>query len=175
MRSTILELGPIKENEWWSGSSSAGHAPRRLRVRCLCSDQANDGELLETRPFAVQHCSQLFSGSFSQLLGGSGDPVSDRVRSFKLFRRKLNKPENIGFNELVVRPERYVEVMGDELTQADDIGAQYRLRFHSRRVTAPVAGGETAGTVNRFAEIQMKSALMALDHSGHLRDECSII
>lgn len=72
-------------------------------------DQADDGEVLSTGTFVLQPRSYVIVGSLGQLTGSSGGPISDKVRSFELFRRNLHEPEVITFDELVARAEWHVE------------------------------------------------------------------
>lgn len=72
-------------------------------------DQAADGELLGTGTFLLQPRSYVIVGSLDQLTGGGGGPIPDKVRSFELFRRNLQQPEVITFDELVARAEWHIE------------------------------------------------------------------
>ena len=51
----------------------------------------------------------MIVGSLDQLTGDGGGPIPDKVRSFELFRRNLQEPEIITFDELVARAEWHVE------------------------------------------------------------------
>jgi hypothetical protein len=73
-------------------------------------DQSAQGELLPTGTFLLQPKSFVIVGSLGELTGGRGGPVSEKVRSFELFRRNLHEPEVITFDELVARAEWHVEV-----------------------------------------------------------------
>lgn len=77
-------------------------------------DQSDDGELLSTGTFILQPRSFVVVGSLEQLTGASGGPISDKVRSFELFRRNLHEPEVITFDELVARAEWHVEAATQE-------------------------------------------------------------
>lgn len=68
-------------------------------------DQSAEGELLEGGTFLLHPPSYLIIGSLTQLTGQQGGPVSNKVRSFELFRRSLQYPEIITFDELVARAE----------------------------------------------------------------------
>ena len=72
-------------------------------------DQADDGELLGTGTFILRPRSYVIVGSLDQLTGDGGGPVPDKVRSFELFRRNLDEPEVVTFDELVARAEWHVE------------------------------------------------------------------
>lgn len=87
-------------------------------------DQAEDGELLDTGTFLLHPRSFLVVGSLDQLTGSRGGPLPDKVRSFELFRRSLQEPEVITFDELVTRAEWHIEAAaagatGDEETATD--------------------------------------------------------
>jgi AcrR family transcriptional regulator len=84
-------------------------------------DQSDAGELLPAGTFLVQPKSFVIAGSLDQLTGPSGGPLRDKVRSFELFRRNLNEPEILTFDELVARAEWHVEV-ASETSEADESG-----------------------------------------------------
>jgi len=77
-------------------------------------DQADDGEVLSTGTFVLKPRSYVIVGSLDQMTGASGGPVPDKVRSFELFRRNLQEPEVITFDELVARAEWHVEAAAHE-------------------------------------------------------------
>ncbi len=68
-------------------------------------DTSPEGEMLSTGAFLLRPRSFVVVGSQSELTGSGGGPLADRVRSFELFRRNLNEPEVITFDELVARAE----------------------------------------------------------------------
>ncbi|GGR57832.1 hypothetical protein J2S40_003398 [Nocardioides luteus] len=72
-------------------------------------DQTDEGELLTSGTFLVRPRCFVIVGLLDQLTGASGGPVRDKVRSFELFRRNLNEPEVLTFDELVARAEWHVE------------------------------------------------------------------
>jgi len=72
-------------------------------------DQSPEGEVLPTGTFLLQPRSFVIVGSLDQLTGANGGPISDKVRSFELFRRNLHEPEVITVGELVARAEWHVE------------------------------------------------------------------
>lgn len=86
-------------------------------------DQSSGGELLPTGTFLLQPKSFVILGSLDQLTGSIGGAISDKVRSFELFRRSLHDPEVITFDELVARAEWHVEAAASETADAD-VGAQ---------------------------------------------------
>ena len=73
-------------------------------------DQSQDGELLPTGTFLLRPKSFVIVGSLTQLTGSTGGPIGDKVRSFELFRRNLQEPDTLTFDELVARAEWHVEV-----------------------------------------------------------------
>lgn len=73
-------------------------------------DQLGDGELLPTGTFLLHPKSYVIVGTLAQLTGTHGGAIGDKVRSFELFRRNLNQPEVITFDELVARAEWHVDV-----------------------------------------------------------------
>lgn len=73
-------------------------------------DQAETGELLPSGTFLLQPRSYVIGGSLVELIGRSGGALRDHVRSFELFRRNLQAPEVLTFDELVARAEWHVEL-----------------------------------------------------------------
>ena len=82
-------------------------------------DQSSEGELLPTGTFLLQPKSFAILGSLDQLTGSIGGAISDKVRSFELFRRSLHDPEVITFDELVARAEWHVEAAASDTASAD--------------------------------------------------------
>jgi hypothetical protein len=81
-------------------------------------DQSAEGELLGSGTFLLRPRSIVVVGSLAQLVGPSGGALRDRVRSFELFRRNLQEPEIMTFDELVARAEWHVDLAAG-LTGAD--------------------------------------------------------
>lgn len=72
-------------------------------------DQSEMGELLGSGAFLLRPRSIVVVGSLTELVGPSGGALRDRVRSFELFRRNLQEPEIMTFDELVARAEWHVQ------------------------------------------------------------------
>lgn len=72
-------------------------------------DTSPDGEVLPSGTFLLRPRSFLIVGTLSQLVGPAGGAISDKFRSFELFRRNLQEPEVITFDELTARAEWHVE------------------------------------------------------------------
>lgn len=72
-------------------------------------DQDADGSLLGTGTFILRPRCFVLVGCLDQLQGTSGRAIPDKVRSFELFRRNLQEPEIITFDELLARAEWHVE------------------------------------------------------------------
>lgn len=83
-------------------------------------DQADDGSLLSTGTFLLRPRSFVVVGCLDQLTGEGGGPIPDKVRSFELFRRNLQEPEVITFDELLARAEWHVEQAEREAEEDDD-------------------------------------------------------
>ena len=82
-----------------------------LAVRSLgdyLPGQGQDGEMLASGTFLLRPRSFVIVGSLAELTGAQGGPISDKVRSFELFRRNLQEPEVITFDELLARAEWHV-------------------------------------------------------------------
>lgn len=68
--------------------------------------RAPDGaELPDDVTFLTQPRSFLVVGHLRQLLGKGGGPHPERIRSFELFRRNLQAPEIVTFDELLARAQ----------------------------------------------------------------------
>ncbi|WP_022923619.1 Shedu immune nuclease family protein [Serinicoccus marinus] len=83
-------------------------------------DHDAEGAMLPSGTFLLRPRSFVIAGSMKQLLGSSGGPIPDKVRSFELFRRNLQEPEVITFDELLARAEWHVQV-AEELSNADEV------------------------------------------------------
>ena len=81
-------------------------------------DQSQQGELLGSGAFLLRPRSIVVVGSLAELVGPSGGALRDRVRSFELFRRNIQEPEIMTFDELVARAEWHVQSATD-LAAAD--------------------------------------------------------
>ena len=89
----------------------------RTAVRDLgeyVEDRADDGSRNGTGTFIVHPRSFLVVGSLSQLQGSAGGPIDDKVHSFEGFRRSLQEPEIITFDELLARAEWHVRFAEEE-------------------------------------------------------------
>lgn len=71
-------------------------------------DQSPEGEWLPNGTFLLRPRSFVIAGSLRELVGPEGGPVVDKVRSFELFRRHLQEPEVLTFDELLARAEWHV-------------------------------------------------------------------
>ncbi|CCK59088.1 Conserved protein of unknown function [Mycobacterium canettii CIPT 140070010] len=73
-------------------------------------DTSAEGELLPSGTFLLRPRSFVIAGTLAQLAGQAGGAVTDKFRSFELFRRNLHEPEVITFDELVARAEWHIKV-----------------------------------------------------------------
>lgn len=79
------------------------------------SDLAPDGsEIPGEYTYLLRPRSFLVVGRLSDLVGERGGPHADKVRSFELFRRHLQEPEILTFDELLARAEWVVDMVADE-------------------------------------------------------------
>lgn len=69
---------------------------------------SDQGELLASGAFLLKPRSFVVIGSLSQLTGDAGGAMRDRFRSFELFRRNLQDPEVVTFDEVLARAEWHV-------------------------------------------------------------------
>jgi hypothetical protein len=76
-------------------------------------DQSPTGELRSSGAFLLQPRSFVICGSLAELVGPSGGALRDQVRSFELFRRNLQAPEVLTFDELVARAEWHVQLASE--------------------------------------------------------------
>lgn len=68
--------------------------------------KSSDGtDLLGEYGYAVRPKSFLLVGSLDQLKGEGGGHNADMVRSFELFRRQLQEPEVLTYDELLARAD----------------------------------------------------------------------
>lgn len=94
----------------------------RMAVRDLgeyIEDRAHDGARTGTGTFITQPRAFLIVGQLSQLQGDSGGANDDKVHSFELFRRNLNHPEIITFDELLARAEWHITLAKEQMEEAD--------------------------------------------------------
>lgn len=83
-------------------------------------DQGDDGSMLGSGTFILRPRCFVIVGSLTELTGEQGGPVPDKVRSFELFRRNLQEPEVITFDELLARAEWHVKLAETQAIDADD-------------------------------------------------------
>lgn len=94
------------------------HAVQRLSE--YLPDHGTDGAMLPSGTFLLRPRSFVIVGSLAELTGTQGGPIHDKVRSFELFRRNLQEPDVITFDELLARAEWHVEVTGEQ-SGIDDV------------------------------------------------------
>jgi hypothetical protein len=81
-----------------------------LEVGERIADRAGDGsEIPGEFTYLLRPRSFLVIGRLDELVGEAGGVHNDRVRSFELFRRHLQEPEVVTFDELLARAEWVVE------------------------------------------------------------------
>ncbi|WP_219905273.1 Shedu immune nuclease family protein [Actinopolyspora mortivallis] len=72
-------------------------------------DTSEDGEQLPSGTFTIRPRSFVIAGTLEELTGATGRPIPEKFRSFEMFRRNLQAPEVVTFDELVARAEWHVE------------------------------------------------------------------
>ncbi|MEU0236498.1 Shedu immune nuclease family protein [Nocardiopsis sp. NPDC006198] len=82
-------------------------------------DTSDEGEMLPSGTFLLRPRSFVIAGTLDQLTGSAGGVVSDKFRSFEMFRRNLHDPEVITFDELVARAEWHVEMSARFVESSD--------------------------------------------------------
>lgn len=99
-----------------AGGVAQVHATVRRAVETIGArvhGRSTDGaEMPNDVTFLTQPRSFLVAGHLGQLLGEKGGPHPERIRSFELFRRNLDAPEIVTFDELLARAEWVVETDG---------------------------------------------------------------
>ena len=85
----------------------------------LLQDTSEDGALLGTTTFVLRPRSFVIAGHSDELTGDGGGPIPDKVRSFELFRRNLQEPEVLTFDELLARVEWHVALAAQEASIED--------------------------------------------------------
>lgn len=76
-----------------------------LNLDDYLQDSSPEGELLASGAFLLRPRSFVIAGTLAQLTGPGGGALRDRFRSFELFRRNLQEPEVVTFDELLARAE----------------------------------------------------------------------
>jgi len=83
-------------------------------------DHGTDGAMLTSGTFLLRPRSFVIVGCLAELTGTQGGPIPDKVRSFELFRRNLQEPDVITFDELLARAQWHVEVAEEQSGLDDD-------------------------------------------------------
>jgi hypothetical protein len=79
----------------------------------LAGTAADGSDIPEDITFLTRPRSYLVIGRLDQLLGEGRGPHKPKIRSFELFRRNLDEPEVVTFDELLARAEWVVDVEGE--------------------------------------------------------------
>jgi hypothetical protein len=116
-KTSLLEARPYRAGCWAPSGQLAGgvaqahqtvdRAVRQLGERLVRRDEEG-AELPGEEAFLVRPRSFLIVGDLGQLRGERGGVNPDKYRSFELFRRHLEEPEVITFDELLARAEWHV-------------------------------------------------------------------
>lgn len=77
-------------------------------------DVAEDGSRTGEATYLLRPRSFLVAGTLDQLRGSQGGVHEDKNRSFEIFRRNLNEPEVLTFDEVLARAEWQVELAATE-------------------------------------------------------------
>lgn len=117
-------LGPEYRSGCWSPSTElAGGLAQvqgtvhraTLGIGERLADLSSDGsEVPGEYTYLLRPRSFLVVGRLSDLVGEQGGPHGDKVRSFELFRRHLQEPEILTFDELLARAEWVVDTAANE-------------------------------------------------------------
>lgn len=87
----------------------------------LASRDGDGAEIPGDVTYLVRPRSVLVVGELSELQGALGGDHPDKIRSFELYRRGLQEPEVVTFDELLARAEWVVEAAAEEAEdRADD-------------------------------------------------------
>lgn len=82
-------------------------------------DRDSEDAIMPTGTYLLKPRSFVIVGSLEQLTGDSGGSIPNKVRSFELFRRNIQEPEIITFDELLARAEWHVQA-AEERTGVED-------------------------------------------------------
>lgn len=121
-RTDLLAGTAYRSGAWGPSKEMAGAVVQvqqtvRLAVRELgdyIEDRADDGSRTGSGTFITQPRAYLIVGCLSQLEGTGGGAVDDKVHSFELFRRNLQHPEVVTFDELLARAEWHIELAEEQ-------------------------------------------------------------
>jgi hypothetical protein len=113
---------------WCPSSDVAGavtQAQQTVHLACrdlgeYLQDTSPEGELLQSGTFLLRPRSFVIVGTLKQLTGSIGGAHPDKFRSFELFRRNLQEPEVVTFDELLARAEWHVESAAQASARIDD-------------------------------------------------------
>lgn len=83
------------------------------------ADQTPDGEKLQSGTYLLKPRSYVIIGSLTQLTGNKNGVKEDKYKSFEIFRRNIQEPEVITFDELLARAEWHVK-LSEEHSKLDD-------------------------------------------------------
>lgn len=86
----------------------------------LASRDTDGSEMPGDVTYLVRPRSVLVVGELPELQGTGGGDHPDKIRSFELFRRGLNEPEIVTFDELLARAEWVVEAAAEEIAEEPD-------------------------------------------------------
>jgi hypothetical protein len=111
---TALLDGEYRPGAWMVSEEVAGgvaqvqatvkRAVEEIGAR-IATRAADGAEVPNDWTFLTQPRSFLVVGHLGQLLGKGGGPHPERIRSFELFRRNLDMPEIVTFDELLARAD----------------------------------------------------------------------
>lgn len=122
----LLETSAYRAGCWGPSKELSGAIVQVQQTAHLASrdlgdylqDKSEDGELLPSGTFLLRPRTFVVIGTLSQLNGPAGGVVPDKFRSFELFRRNLQEPEVMTFDELVARAEWHVNAASNKADQA---------------------------------------------------------
>jgi len=80
----------------------------------LAGRDADGAEIPADVTYLVRPRSVLVVGELGQLQSANGGDHPDKIRSFELYRRGLNEPEVVTFDELLARAEWMVDAVEEE-------------------------------------------------------------
>lgn len=78
------------------------------------AELAEDGSELPGRfTYLIRPRAYLVIGRLDELVGAAGGDHQDKIRSFEPYRRHLDEPEVITYDELLARAEWFVDSAGE--------------------------------------------------------------
>lgn len=120
---TVYRPGCWQPSSELSGAVVQAQQTVHLAAQALTDylpDRDSEDAIMPSGTYLLKPRSFVIVGSLKQLTGDSGGSIPSKVRSFELFRRNLQEPEIITFDELLARAEWHVQAAEEYSGGVDD-------------------------------------------------------